>query len=72
VLASIGIPLVDAFFSAFSCISNTGLGAGVTGYGSSYEIIPDLGKWVLSFLMLIGRLELFTILILFTRTFWRK
>ena len=72
VLAAIGIPLVDAFFSAFSCISNTGLGAGVTGYGSSYEIIPDLGKWVLSFLMLIGRLELFTILILFTRTFWRK
>ena len=72
VLAAIGIPLVDAFFSAFSCISNTGLGAGVTGYGSSYEIIPDVGKWVLSFLMLIGRLELFTILILFTRTFWRK
>ncbi len=72
VLTAIGIPLVDAFFSAFSCISNTGLGAGVTGYGSSYEIIPDVGKWVLSLLMLIGRLELFTVLILFTRSFWRK
>lgn len=72
ILTAIGIPLVDAFFSAFSCISNTGLGAGVTGYGSSYDIIPDIGKWVLSFLMLIGRLELFTILILFSRSFWRK
>lgn len=72
ILTAIGIPLVDAFFSAFSCISNTGLGAGVTGYGSSYDIIPDVGKWVLSFLMLAGRLELFTVLILFTRSFWRK
>lgn len=71
-LTAIGIPLVDAFFSAFSCISNTGLGAGVTGYGGSYEIIPDVGKWVLALLMLVGRLELFTVLILFTRSFWRK
>lgn len=71
ILSAIGIPLVDAFFSAFSCIGNTGLGAGVTGYGGSYDIIPDLGKWVLSLLMLMGRLELFTVLLLFTRTFWR-
>ncbi len=72
ILTAFGIPLVDAFFSAFSCISNTGLGAGVTGYGGSYEIIPDVGKWVLALLMLIGRLELFTVLILFTKGFWRK
>ena len=72
VLTATGIPLVDAFFSAFSCIGNTGLGAGVTGYGGSYDIIPDVGKWVLSLLMLMGRLELFTVLLLFTRTFWKK
>lgn len=72
VLTTIGIPLVDAFFSAFSCIGNTGLGAGVTGYGGSYDIIPDFGKWVLALLMVIGRLELFTVLILFSRDFWRK
>lgn len=71
ILTAMGLPLVDSFFSAFSCISNTGLGAGVTGYGGSYELIPDMGKWVLAFLMLIGRLELFTVLILFTRGFWR-
>ena len=72
ILTAFDIPLVDAFFSSFSCISNTGLGAGVTGYGESYDIIPDIGKWVLSLLMLIGRLELFTVLLLFTPGFWRK
>lgn len=72
VLSATGIPLVDAFFSSFSCISNTGLGAGVTGYGGSYDIIPDVGKWILSFLMLCGRLELFTVLLLFTPAFWKK
>lgn len=72
ILTAIGLPLVDAFFSAFSCMSNVGMGAGVTGYGSSFEIIPAAGKWVLSALMLIGRLELFTVLILFTRSFWQN
>lgn len=73
VLTAFGIPFMDSFFSSFSCVSNTGLGAGVTGYsGGGYEIIPDMGKWVLSALMLIGRLEIFTVLILFTPAFWNK
>ncbi len=71
-LTAVGIPLVDSFFSSFSCISNTGLGAGITGYGESYEVIPDVGKWILSLLMLVGRLEVFTVLILFTPGFWHK
>jgi trk system potassium uptake protein TrkH len=72
-LTAMGLPFMDAFFSSFSCVSNTGLGAGVTGYsGSGYEIIPPMGKWVLALLMLIGRLEIFTVLILFTRAFWKK
>lgn len=71
-LTALGLPLIDAFFSAFSCVSNTGFGAGMTGYGSNFDIVPDAGKWVLSALMLIGRLELFTVLILFTPAFWRK
>lgn len=72
VLAAMGVPLVDSFFSSFSCLSNTGLGAGVTGYGAGYEILPDAAKWVLSALMLIGRLELFTVLVLFTPAFWKR
>lgn len=71
-LCALGLPLVDSFFSAFSCVSNTGLGAGITGYGGNYEIVPDIGKWVLALIMMIGRLELFTVLILFTPTFWKK
>ena len=71
-LTACGVPLIDAFFSAFSCISNTGLGAGVTGYGQSFEIVPAAGKWILSLLMLTGRLEIFTILVLFLPSFWRK
>jgi len=65
------VPIVDAFFSSFSCISNTGLGAGVTGYGNSYDILPDAAKWILSALMLIGRLEIFTVLVILTPSFWR-
>lgn len=72
VLCILRIPLMDAFFDVFSCVSNTGLSAEVSGYGTTFEIIPDAGKWVLSFLMLVGRLELFTVLILFTKPFWRK
>ena len=72
VLTAIGLPLIDAFFSSLSCVSNTGFGAGVTGHGGSFGIIPDGGKWVLSMLMLIGRLELFTVLVLLTPGFWRK
>lgn len=71
-LTLFGVPLVDAFFSSFSCISNTGLGAGVTGYGNSYDILPDATKWILSALMLIGRLEIFTVLVLLTPAFWRR
>lgn len=72
ILTAMGLPLIDAFFSTFTCISNTGLSAGVTGYGSTFSIIPDAGKWVLATIMLIGRLELFTVLLLFTPAFWRK
>lgn len=72
VLTAFGIPIVDAFFSAFSCVGNTGLGAGVTGYGSNYDVLPDITKWILSLLMLFGRLEIYTVLVLLTRAFWRR
>lgn len=72
VLTMMGIPLIDSFFSAFSCIGNTGLGAGVTGYGGGYDLLPDAAKWVLALIMLTGRLEIFTVLILLSPGFWRK
>lgn len=72
IISLMGLPLSDAFFCSLSAISNTGLGTEVTGFSENYALIPDAAKWLLSLIMLIGRLEIFTILLLFTPTFWRK
>ena len=71
-LVAQGFPIVDAFFSSLSCVSNNGLGAGVTGITGSYDFLPESGKWMMSMLMLAGRLEIITLLAVFTRSFWRK
>lgn len=67
-----GVPFIEAFFDAFSCVSNTGITAETIGLGNSFEILPDITKWILSMLMLIGRLEIFSVLVIFTRPFWSK
>lgn len=72
ILTAMGMPLIDSFFSTFTCISNTGMSAGGMGFGNSFGILPDAGKWLLALVMLIGRLELFTVLLLFTGSFWKK
>lgn len=71
-LAGMDFPIVDAFFSSISCASNNGLGAGVTGVTGSYDFVPAVGKWVMSFLMLAGRLEIFALIMLVTPSFWKK
>lgn len=71
-LAAMGVPVADCLFSTFSCVCNTGFTTDLTGYGDNMTIIPDAGKWILSLLMLIGRLEIFTVLIIFTPDFWVK
>jgi len=72
VLVAEGFPIVDAFFSSFSCVSNNGLGAGITGITGSFDFLPASGKWVMSGLMLAGRLEIITLITLFTPSFWRN
>lgn len=72
ILTALGLSIEEAFGSTLSCLSNIGPGAGATGPTGNYAFIPDVGKWLLSFIMLIGRLELFTVLILFTRYFWKN
>ncbi|MDE6334914.1 MAG: TrkH family potassium uptake protein, partial [Muribaculaceae bacterium] len=71
VLSFMGLPAVDSFFSSFSCICNTGFGASLTGYGDDFLTIPAGAKWILSLLMLTGRLEVFTVMVLFTPSFWK-
>ena len=70
VLISWDLPFFDAIFATISCASNNGLGYGVTS--ANFAAIPDAGKWVMSFFMIIGRLEVFTIIIIFTKAFWNK
>lgn len=72
-LASLGLDFVSAFTGALSALSNVGPGFGDTiGPVGNFSTIDDPALWVLSFLMLVGRLELVTIFILFTRTFWMR
>lgn len=71
-LSIIGLPLSDSFFCSLSAVSNTGVGTDITGLNGNYALVPDAAKWTLTALMLIGRLELFTVLILFTRGFWKN
>ena len=67
-----GIPVFDAMYTSMSAISNVGIGFGVTGTGGSWVALHPGAKWVLALEMMIGRLELFTVLVIFTRSFWKK
>lgn len=66
-----GMDFDSAFGSCLSAISNNGPGFGITGPAVNYADVPIPGKWILSVLMLIGRLEIYTILLLFTSHFWK-
>lgn len=71
-LSLFGLPLQDAFFAVGGSIANAGMGDNPTGIVIDYASMPKAAKWVLSMVMLIGRLEIFTILLILTRTFWKK
>lgn len=72
VLMLCGISPSEAFGCSLASIANVGPALGGFGPSETYAVLPDFAKWVLSIVMLIGRLELFTILILFLPSFWRK
>lgn len=72
VLTATGMPLYDSFFSSFACMSNAWVMQGATIYGGTFEILPDIAQWTLSVLMLTGRLEVYTVVLLFTPHFWTR
>lgn len=72
ILSAVGIDLQTAMGAAATSLGNVGPGIGSVGPASNFAHLPDFGKWYLSFLMLCGRLELFTVLILFSPTFWKR
>ena len=55
-----------------SALGNIGPGLGEVGPAANFAIVPASGKWLLSVIMMIGRLEVFPILLLFTRELWRR
>jgi trk system potassium uptake protein len=67
-----GLPFLDAVGGVIGCLGGVGPGLGSLGPMGNYAHIPDFTKWFFSFLMLIGRLELFTVLLLFTPIFWKR
>jgi trk system potassium uptake protein TrkH len=72
-LQLIGLDYLTAMTGAATAISNVGPGLGpVIGPSGTFATLPDAAKWVLAAGMLLGRLELFTVLILLTPSFWRK
>ncbi|EKE73794.1 TrkH family potassium uptake protein [Oceanibaculum indicum] len=71
-LGLLGLDFVTAISGAATAISNVGPGLGdIIGPAGNFSTLPDAAKWALSLAMLMGRLELFTVLILFAPSFWR-
>ena len=71
-IAGTGFDLVTSASAVASSVGNVGPGLGAVGPTSNYALVPDAGKWLLSFLMIVGRLEMFPVILLFTRELWRR
>ncbi len=71
-LILIGIDGTTASSSVATCMAGIGPGIGTVGPVSNFAHLPYLGKMILSFMMLVGRLEIYTVIILFSRNFWGK
>jgi trk system potassium uptake protein TrkH len=72
VLSATGLDIITAFSAVVACINNTGPGLGAVGPASNYQALNDFQTWVLAFTMILGRLEIFTLLVVLTPTFWRR
>lgn len=72
IMAATGLDLVSAFTSVAATLGNVGPGLGIVGPASNYSMVSSFGKVLLSFLMLLGRLEIYTVLVLLSVSFWKK
>jgi trk system potassium uptake protein TrkH len=72
ILAGLGLDLVDAFSAAIACLGNIGPGLGSVGPAGNYAHLSDAAKWLLSLAMIVGRLEIYTVLVLLVPDFWRR
>ena len=68
---AIGIDIAEAYGISLSCLSNIGLTIGNNGCNIPWSDMPSIGKWFSTFLMLVGRLEVFSVLLIITPSFWK-
>ena len=72
ILAMMGLDLVTSLTATATALTNVGPGLGdIVGPAGNFSTLPDAAKWLLSFAMLLGRLELMTVMVLFSPMFWR-
>lgn len=71
-VAATGVDTLTAFTSALACLGNVGPRLGAVGPMYDYAVIPEFAKWVLNLDMLPGRLEIYTVIILFVPRYYRK
>ena len=67
-----GVNFTEAFGVCVSSMGNAGLALGMFGPAYSWSALPELGKWLSSFLMLLGRLEMFAVMLMFYSAFWKN
>ncbi len=72
ILAALGLDIESAFSATAASIGNVGPGHGSVGPTSNYAHLPDLGKWLLTFCMLLGRLEIFTVMVFISTLFSKR
>ena len=72
ILTGLGLDLLSASTAVVSALMNIGPALGSLGPTNNYAHIVPVGKWVLSFCMLLGRLELYTVLVILTPSVWRR
>jgi len=72
IMSILGMDLISAFGATIASVGNIGPGFGSVGPTDNYAHIPAVGKWILSLMMMAGRLEIFTVLIILTPSFWRR
>jgi trk system potassium uptake protein TrkH len=71
-LLATGLDLVSSFSAAVGSVNNVGPGLGAVGPSTNFSGLTDAQTWICTLAMLIGRLEIFSVLVLFTPTFWRR
>jgi trk system potassium uptake protein TrkH len=72
ILAISGMGFLESIGGLITCLGGVGPGLGLVGPAGNFADVPEFSKWFLSFIMLLGRLELFTVLVLLIPAFWKK